>query len=211
MNGSKAQQLIYRGYGKAATQIGFGCIVYRSSSLLSPISPGNVVASNVPASFTTGFEYSEYNKPKNPFWTALIDGNALQIGDWVVGPQGTYYIADMQKILPIAAVNCNRVVSIVRPGYSGSGPMEQTDVAIASNLPIFTYTSGNRGKRPAGFPGPSETEAPMPELECIINSHDSNAIRKSDVIIDELGDRYVIETHNPTSFGHIVLARIEKP
>jgi hypothetical protein len=210
MDGAGLQSIIDRGYGIAAQRIGFPCSVYRPASMLNPVG-GTPLYTNVMAGFTTGSEYSRYNKPKVPDWTALLDGTNIQIGDWFVGAQGTFYIADMQKILPIAAIRCNRTVSIVRPTYTVTGVMEQVDSTIATALPVFAYTSRDKATAPSAFPSPTESAAGMPVMEFYINAHTIGQILKNDVIVDENGDRYVIDAPTFTSFGFVVLAHIEKP
>lgn len=299
MDGTRLQAQIDRGYAICASKIGLPFDVYRPSSLLTPIASGNKVLTAFLASFTVSkdtLNYMSYNKPKVPMWTAILDSSQVQIGDWLIGAQGIFFIADKQALQPIPAIQCSGNVSIVRPGYlpgagpistlgtvaggllytsgtysnvaltggsgtgaqativvfggavasvtktapgidyaigdvlsasaaniggTGSGfsipvtltvgPMEQGETSIATSFPVFGYTARDRGRLPAGFPAASETDAATPSMEYYINTRTIGAIQKNDVIIDEVGTRWVIDTPNRTSFGFIVEARIEKP
>lgn len=211
MNGTRIQQLIWAGLGKAAARVGFPCAVYRSTTLLSPISSGNLLLSNFYVSFTTGYDYSKYQDPKKQYWTAVLDGRQVAIGDWIIAPEATFFIADIQETLPIPAVRCNRIISISRPAWSTSGPLQPTNQIVATAMPAFMYSARIRGKLPAGFPDASETVAGMPEVECHINARGAGVIQKNDIVTDELGTQYVVETYNPTASGYILVLRIEKP
>ena len=202
MDGAGLQSIIDRGYGIAAQRIGFPCSVYRPASMLNPVG-GTPLYTNVMAGFTTGSEYSRYNKPKVPDWTALLDGTNIQIGDWFVGAQGTFYIADMQKILPIAAIRCNRTVSIVRPGYSAVSATPVAETTIASSFPVFGFTS-TRGRSLSGIPVQTQSDSGIHGMVFYLNNHSVGGIRIEDVIVDENGDRFVIDSAALTSFGYIV-------
>jgi hypothetical protein len=282
-----------------ATHIGLPFDVYRSASMLAPLAAGNKVITGLMASFAVSvpaLDFRNYNKPHVPFWTAILDNAQIQIGDWLVGAPGTFYIADKQALQPIPAIQCGSVVTIARPGYvtapgpiqafgavvggtlytdgvyaavslsggSGSGakatitvlggsvssvvltskgigyavgdmlsalassiggtgsgfsvrvnttagPLASGETNIATNFPVFGYTSKDRGGKPAGFTEATETAAEMPSVEFYINSHTVGSVLKNDVLIDETGVRFIIDTPNRTSFGFIANARIEKP
>lgn len=211
MIGATVQKKIWSGNGKASARIGFPCTVYRSSSMVTPLGAGNIIATNFMASFTPTPEYTKYNKPHIPDWIGIFDAKTLQIGDWIVGAYGTFYIADIQGILPIPAVKCDVQVGIVRPSYSVSGPAEQSDVVIASNFPAYSFKMNQGGHSPSGFPEATESKSATPSRIFYINSHVVAAIRKNDVVIDEVSERYAIDSATLTEFGFIILAHLEKP
>ncbi len=211
MIGATVQQKIWRGNGKAAARIGFPCTVYRSASMLNPLVSGNVIASNFMASFTPTPEYMKYNKPHMPDWMGMFDATTLQNGDWIVGTYGTFYLADIQGILPLPSIKCQIQASIVRPGYSVSGPAEQTEAAIASSFPLYSFKLHQGGHSPAGFPEATESKSAIPGRIFYANNHTVGAIKKNDVVIDEVGDRYAVDSATLTSFGFVLLTHLEKP
>ena len=211
MDGPTLQRKVFLGYGKAATRIGFPCTVYRSSSMLAPIVPANIFASNLYASFTPTLNFQKYNKPHVPDWIGIVDATSLQIGDWLVGPSGTFYLADIQESLPLPFIQCVYQVSIVRPAYSTSGPTEELEVTIASNLPVFGFSMKSGVQRPSAFPSASETKAAIPGRLFYVNTRTIGAVQKDDVVIDEVSNRYIVDAAVFTSFGIICQTHIEKP
>jgi hypothetical protein len=211
MDGATLQARIYSGYAKAAARIGLPHDVYRSASMLNPLAVANRLISALPASMTTGMAYSAYNKPKIPDWILIADASQLIIGDWLVGGQGTFYVSDMQPLLPIPVVQCNHVVNIMRPSYSIAGSLEQTETQIASAFPVFMQSKRDKDHTPAGFPTATESATSLPMWITYINAHRVSDIQKNDVIVDENGARYIIDVPDLTSFGYIVETHIEMP
>ncbi|OYV99043.1 MAG: hypothetical protein B7Z62_02070 [Deltaproteobacteria bacterium 37-65-8] len=211
MDAATLQSKVYSGYAKAALRMGLPFDVYRSAGLLTPIAIGNKVHTGLLASFTTGMQYSAYNKPTKPDWIGILDGSQVQLGDWLVGVNDTFWIADMQPLLPIAAAQANRTVSIMRPSYTTTAPMEAQETAIATALPVFMQTKRDVGSAPPDFPTRTNSEAAVPKWTTWINAHAVGQILKNDVMVDENGERYVIDSPDLTSFGYICLSHIEKP
>lgn len=203
MNGAALQSLVYRGYGIAAQRIGYPYAVYRAASMISPIAVGNRILTALYASFTTGFDFKSYSKPLAADCIAIVDGSQVQTGDWMVGQAGTFYIADMQPTLPIAAIQCNRTISIVRPGYSTVSSTPVSETIIASGFPAFGITS-TRGRTQSGIPIQTQSDSGIHGMRYYLNSHTVGDIRIEDVIVDENGDRFVIDSAAPTAFGYIV-------
>src|ERR1700722_19714522 len=46
-------------------------------------------------------KYGKPNKYGKPTWYALVDGTNLEVGDYFVGPEGTFFVATLQPLLPI--------------------------------------------------------------------------------------------------------------
>lgn len=207
MDGNKLQAKIFRGLGIAAKVIGTPFDVYRAPTLIQPLAPANQI-STLKASFTTGYEYKNYGKP-NGLWTVVIDGTNLQIGDYITNGSRTYFIADKQDILPMPAILCSHVVSIIRPGYTTSGPMEATEAVIASGLPVQMWAKGS-GAHSIPFLLGSESKTATPAFTVNINSRNTTDIKQHDVLIDSNGVRYEIDLVNFGMFGIECIARQEK-
>ena len=211
MDGTRMAALVAKGYGIAAARIGLPHTVYRSASMFNPLQNSNQLITNFPASMTTNYQYSAYNKPKVPDWKLIADISQLAIGDWLVGGQGTFYVADLQPLLPTPVVQCNHVVTIMRPSYSIAGSLEQTETQIASFFPVFMQSKRDKDHSPSGFPTSTETATSLPMWITYINAHGVSDIQKNDVIVDENGARYIIDVPDLTSFGYIVETHIEMP
>ncbi|MDE1179495.1 hypothetical protein [Paraburkholderia sp.] len=114
MDSAKLQNRVYKGYQKAALRIGPLYGVYRPSSPLDPLGLGPVVTLN--ASFNAeDMTYSKPNKYGKPTWFCLVDGTQVMVGDYLINDSQTFFIAAMQPILPILAVDCNRTINVLRP------------------------------------------------------------------------------------------------
>lgn len=211
MDAATLQSRIYSGYGKAAARIGLPMDVYRSASMLNPLGAGNRIVSGQLANVTTGWDYGKFNVPKQPLWTLVADASSLNIGDWLVGAEGKFYLADKQSLLPLPVVECNRSVTITRPSYSTTGALEQAETTVASAFPVFMQSKRDKGHTPAGFPDATESTAATPTWLAYINAHGVSDIRKNDVVTDENGVRYVIDVPDLTSFGYIVEMHAEVP
>jgi hypothetical protein len=213
MDAATLQSRIYKGFGKSALHAGYAFAVYRSSSMINPIAVGNMVIASINSVFAPSSTYrlSSYNKPEVPDWTAIVDATQMQAGDWLVGVSGTYYIADLQPLLPIPAIQCNRTISISRAGYTTVAPLEPTQTVIATNLPCFMGNKRDKESSPTSFPAPSDTKTGQPNWLFYINTRGVADIRKNDLITDENGVNYVIDVPNLTSFGYICIAHNEKP
>jgi hypothetical protein len=212
MSGSKIQARLLKGYGKAAKKIGFSYDVYRSATLIDPLAASNQIAT-VMASFTTGSTYGAFNRPSAPYWTTYVDATDLQKGDWLTNGELTYYIADIQQLLPIPSVGCTTQISIVRPGYEvhTGGGYGTKDVVIASNLPVFMTNKKDKSTSPDWFTSNTDSASAMPEWSFNINARTEGDVRAHDIIIDKMGTRYEITSLAFSSFGYIATARISKP
>src|ERR1700722_10498415 len=104
MDAATIQARIYGGYGKAASFIGQTYSVYRANSASNPTAGGNLVTT-LPVSLNAeDMKYGKPNKYGKATWYALLDGSRTRVGDYLVGPGGTFFIAAMQLLLPILAV-----------------------------------------------------------------------------------------------------------
>jgi hypothetical protein len=48
-----------------------------------------------------------YRKPNGygrALWYGVFDGSSIQVGDYLIGPGGTFFVSTMQKLLPILVV-----------------------------------------------------------------------------------------------------------
>lgn len=210
MDGAKIQSLINKGLGKASKKLGSTFSVYRSASLLNPLDPANA-RPDIQASITTGYQYSRFNKPNAPEWTLVADATDLLPGDWLVGDQ-TFYLATIQPLLPMPVIQCNRVVSITRPGYSSAGGnLEASEITVASSLPVFMFSKGAKAASAHAIAFPTNTTAAMDEWVVYINARALNGIQKHDILVDENGDKYEFSVVNFTDWGCIATVRTEKP
>lgn len=202
MDGTKLQDKIYKGYGQAAKRIGFDYQQFRATSANNPLSSTAIRA--LSASFTTNFSYSTPNKYGQAAWLGLFDATLCAVGDILVGEGGTFFIAAMQSTLPIYVVQTNRTVSVLRVsmddgvglgGYGGDTP--STEVPLMAGWPA-SVLQGTKGEaNPANLPGDIRT----PWWAILMPAWPGIVLRTSDIILDELGRKYVISSAELSDMG----------
>jgi len=154
-------------------------------------------------------KYSKPNKYGKPTWYALFDATGAEVGDYFVGPQGTFFIATLQPLLPILVVECNRVIDVIKPQtttgagiqpYSGNTATNQVTVMSQWPASILQGTKGE--KTDAKLPG--DTRAPwwlilLPFCEGII-------IEFGDIINDDLSRSYTVSSAEKSDAGWRITA-----
>lgn len=205
MDGLKLQGKVYYGYAQSAKRIGLEFQQYRPVDALAPIEGGSLIGSLLASFNAQDMKYGKANAYGKPVWFCLADGRVMQVGDYLIRGASAFFIAAMQPLLPILAVECNRVLSFFRPqqqagvgaaGYGGNTMENQ--VAIGSGLPA-SVLQGTKGERnEVGMPG----DVKVPWWAILIPSLPGNVqLRTDDVVIDENGRRYVLASCEQTDLG----------
>jgi hypothetical protein len=232
MDAAQIQAKIWYGYAKSAGFIGSTYKFYRPGTPPPPVDqtswdasgsnwdaggnwdqPGNFLFA-LPVSLNA--EDMTYKKPRGyakATWYALVDGTNLQVGDYFIGPMGTFFIAAMQSLLPILAVQCNRVVSVFRPqivtgvgaqGYGGNTTANETPVIQGRPCSILQGTKGEKAE--GNLPG--DTRAPW---WVILMPYAGADILMDDIITDDLGRRYVVSSAELSALGYRITAMSALP
>ena len=207
MDALTIQSKIYAGRAKAALRIGLSCAVHRSLSAASPL---NQVAT-LNAAFNSGdSNYKKPSTPGNPIWYGDFDGNQTLPGDYLirVSDGAVWFVAAQQQLLPIICIDCNRAVSVVRQNqqssvgalnYGGKIPGNEAVILGASSpWPASILFGGRRQSTGAGLPedvGQSGFRIMLPPSVPI-------TIIAGDIIIDDLANRYVVESAEISDTGY---------
>lgn len=207
MDGTKLQAKIYIGYGKAAKRIGFDYQQFRATSANNPLS--TTALQTLPVSFTTKFTYSAPNKYGEATWLGLFDGRQFTVGDFLVGRQGTFFIAAMQDTLPIYCVQTNRVVDVLRVGMDAgvglggwAGGVRADEVPIMQGWPA-SILQGTKGEtNEAKLPQDVKT----PWWLILLPAYPGIVLRTSDIIRDDLDRKYMISSAELTDMGWRITA-----
>lgn len=211
MDGPTIQARVYAGYAKAAKVIGIAYDQYHPLSAAAPL--GNKVATVLMA-LDSGktFTFSSPNEYGDPTWLALINDATVQAGDYLVGNNGginsnTYFIAGKQFLLPVLAIECNRLLRITRENgvgavgavaYSGKLPSTETDVLGAPGAlwPASILQGGRKeaaASLPAGVKNAGWKILLPPSVPVVINA--------GDIVTDDLARRYAIDSAELTDLG----------
>jgi hypothetical protein len=234
MNSATIQARIWKAYARAAGIIGESYKFYPSGLIgklraddgsLLLADDGSVLEGDLPtppvasplsltsyASLFVSFNaedmnYKKPNKYGKATWYALFDGTNTQVGDYLVGPAGTYFIAAMQLLLPILAVECNRTVTVFRPQvqtgadgeYAGTTTQNQTPLMTGWPCSILQGTKGEKNE--SSLPG--DTRSPW---WSILLPFGGVQILPNDIIVDDQGIRYVVSSPELSDLGYRVTA-----
>lgn len=199
VNQASIQAHVWYGNSKAATKIGAAYQFYRPNGSF----PGPEILL-LPVSLNAeDMKYGKPNKYGKATWYALVDGTSLAVGDYFIGPQGTFFIAAMQPLLPILVVECNRVISIARPqaqtgkgaqSYSGMTAANETPYASSVPCSILQGTKGEKNETAL----PSDTRSPW---WTILFPASVGVVKYGDLIIDDLGQRYIVSSNEQSEYG----------
>jgi hypothetical protein len=131
----------------------------------------------------------------------------------------TWYIASMQEMLPILAVQCNHFVTVERAnqskanGYTSgqyAGYVPATAVAglqasvISSGLPVSILSINHGRKSEMKLP----TDADMPYMTILLPALGDIVYKNRDIVIDEQANRYVIISNELTPLGWRCIAEL---
>ena len=111
------QDRIARGRGTAARHIGASYDAFRPTSPFEPMATANRYL-RLPAAFNA--EDPTFKRPTgygSATWFGLFDNAYTQPGDYLRGPEGIFFIAAQQALLPNLCVLTNRLLDLVRPPH----------------------------------------------------------------------------------------------
>ena len=226
MDGSTLQTKVFAGFAKAASRIGLPFDLYRPQSTSDAIVPGNKIAT-LAAAFTIhsskNFDFTKPSDYDKPLFHALIDPTRIAVGDYLNDPvttAGPYFIAEITSAMPVLAVACNRVVSIYQPGpqnvaegLSGYGgtipttvatPFDGNETAMLTNWPA-SLLMRSRSTRDAYLP----TDSGAGMFRCLIPAFPGVSVRPSSIIVDDLGNRFVVQVAELQDLGWRIDAQHE--
>lgn len=210
MDGVTLQTRIYAGYAKAALRIGLSFSQYRPTAATSPISAPYLLRTMLASFNAMDFKYGRSPLYGKPTRYCLADGALLAPGDYLIGNGFTYFIAAMQPLLPILAVECNRTVTAYRPqqqvgvgavGYGGNTAANETVLASGFPASILQGTKGEHGDTKL----PGDVRNPW-WLVLLPNIPGGVQLRTDDVLVDNDGCRYTVSSAEQTSFGWRITA-----
>lgn len=210
MNGATVQQYVNRGYAKAAPLIGNTYAQYRPTAATAPaISSTNLVTEALPAYFDPQVNFPADNPRQygKAALKAVIDPGAVQPGDYLVGPERTYFVASIQDLMPVLVVYANETVSIERTEananvgslpYGGERPSLMTPVLGV--WPASVLLKSKKEKNPTGL----GSDVPQTEMEILLPyaTGVSPMVEPADLLTLSTGIRYAIDNVELTDLGY---------
>jgi hypothetical protein len=209
MDGLTLQDRVYYGYAKSAQYIGLPFAQYRPTGATNPLSASPLNAALLASFNAQDMKYGKANKYGNPVWFCLADGRVLQVFDYLVGPGKTFYIAAMQPLLPILAVECNTVINVSRPqlqtqvggitDYEGTTAANETPLMTGFPASVLQGSKGERGE--VVLPGDVRNA-----WWIVMFPYVGVTLRSGDLIYDTIGRRYIISSAELTDLGYRLTA-----
>lgn len=210
MTGSTVQQYINAGYAKAASFIGNTYAQYRpTSATVAAISPSTLVNSALPAYFDPQVNFPADNPRQygKAALKAVVNPSAVKPGDYLVGPERTYFVASIQDLMPVLVVYANETVSIERTvsnqnvgllPYGGERPSLMNPVL--GSWPASVLLKGKKEKNPTGL----GSDVPQTEMEILLPYAIgvSPIIEPADLLTLSTGVRYAIDNVELTDLGY---------
>jgi hypothetical protein len=214
MDAATIQDRIYRGYGKAAQRIGFAHDVFRATTANDPTDPARKIATIKAAFDAATYSFTRPNKYGTALWNGLFDGRTTQVGDYLTGPGGTYFVAAQQHLEPILAVECNRTIAVHRPQQqTGVGALPYggndatTETALASGWPA-SVLQGTKGEV-SGARLPGDVRSPWWLI--LVPAIPGVTVNYADIIVDEFSRRFVVSSAELTDLGWRLTASQAEP
>lgn len=201
MDGTTAQARIYAGYAKTAARMGQPYAQYRAASPITPIAGGNLLRS-LECVFAPTDTFRAPHAYKQPTRIMFADGRLLAQNDILVGPYGTFFVADMQPLLPIEIIWCNDSLAIQRLTYSGSTQV-QAFTQVATALPAFVMLKKVDQKSVTGIGGASTASTAIGEFFAFMPiAH--GVVLQGDVVTVAAGVAYTLDTIDNTESGVVI-------
>lgn len=212
MNAAQIQSRIYAGYGKAALTLGTVYSQYRPAGAANPLA---TVRGTLYASFNAeDFGYKRPNKYGQPTWYGVFDGSVTQPGDYLIGQEGTFFIAAQQLHLPILMVECNRQVRLIRQaapanvgavGYSGECASDDVDVlgqravdgSFGTGWPASIILKGRSEQSGTDLPSTTKNVG----WQILLPPSVPITIAAGDILLDDLGRRYAVHGAEQMDLG----------
>lgn len=204
MDGARLQDRVYKGYGKAAQYIGLPFAQHRPVGATNPLTASPLNAALLASFNAEDMKYGRPNKYGKATWYCLADGRLLQVGDYLIGNGQTFFIAALQSILPILAVECNTTLNITRPQVQTQvgGITDYEGTTAANESPLMTgfpasVLQGSKGEK-GDFQLPGDVRNAW---WIVLFPYAGVTLRSGDLIYDFIGRRYVISSAELTDAG----------
>ncbi|CAH2606147.1 conserved protein of unknown function (plasmid) [Rhodovastum atsumiense] len=205
------QSAIWQGLGAAADVLGEGYSLFRPHGVANPVAPGSQIDTvNVRFDAKPAYAFSAPNLYGKAIWYLLGDASGMAVGDYLVGSQGTFFLVAKQPLESPVVVECNAVVSVVRPAKERRPGLQSnymTDAKADEQLLMTSWPCslllGSKGERPAsGIQG----ETRQPWYVVLLPAPDGVDLVTNDLLVDAAGRRLTISAVELTDLGYRLTA-----
>jgi hypothetical protein len=195
MDGVKLADRLAYGAGCAARRIGFLHDAYRPADAQCPIDLKNRFLRLAVAYVLPGGSVGSPSGFAVPFRQAWADWSYLQVGDYLAGPEGTVFVAEIEPPKPMLVVMTNAEVSLSRPAapaLAGLNPygasLPGTEEVLMSGFPASLLMGGSVDKTRAGL----ADDTKLPGFVCLMPASAGVQPFVADSVTDATGARYLV-------------------
>jgi hypothetical protein len=203
-------EAIRRGLGAAARAAGAWCDLYRPQTASDPMAAGNRTL-RLPAMFASPVRFDAPVGYGDALWEGYFDTGYSRPGDYIVGPDGVFFIASQPRLGPVLCVKTNRVLSFARPAAPATagvnryvGVQAAVATALLTDWPASALSAGagGRGALPADAPGVIGGAGGWAVLMPVARVNGARVLlRQGDLVHDDLGRTGVIASAELTDLG----------
>ncbi len=193
------------GLGAVLSSAGYANTVSGLSITFTTPPAGYIVGSSfILASMTPNFQYSTYVGFGKFAYNCLANGTILEVGDFLVGSNRIFYIAALQDLLPIFAVETNDTLSVLR--YSTAGEVGSLDysgltsseMVIAAQWPCSVLKASRFDPDPTKLPSGSK----ISHMQVLMPVPPGVQLFYGDILQDSSGMKYLIDMIELTPLGY---------
>lgn len=212
MSGSQFEAVFNIGPTICGSILGSPYKQYRPSGANNPLGPDNLLATI--SGWITADKAGKGNTAANyakPVWFGMFDPTQTQVGDYLVGPLGTFFIASQNVPQPFQVVLCNHLVSITQPAIQTSfgaqpygGDIVGTEIPLAAEWPcsMLQGTKGEQGT--SRLPG----DVKQPWDIILLPPIPGVNLRNNFIATDETSQRHIMSSTELSALGWRITAAL---
>ena len=197
---------IQRGRGLAAIAVGTLHDLHRPGGAELPLQGGTAIM-RMPALFMPSSNRAlAYG---HPLFEATFDASYTRPGDYLVGPQYTWFVASQAPLLPVLCVKATRTVNIARTGMTNGvglgayGGLQRSAMQpVLRGWPVSMVAHGT-GLDRADLPA----DASLGGWSLLLPVLPAITLRTGDLVTDDLGRAGVVVSVELSDYGWRLLVR----
>ena len=207
MTQDRLQDLINRGLGQAALRTGALYDVFRPEGPALPLDPARRMI-QLSCTLSAGApNFLRQPMPGRPHWYAVMDAAYVQVGDYLSGPLGVFFVASLAALAPPMVMRCDRVLDVLRAEevpasgleeYGGETRYTLQPVLRGWPASVLAGAPSARGELPAEGRG-ATWHVLLPVLPI--------PLRAADLLVDAAGVRFVVVSAESSAEGWRLLAQ----
>jgi len=198
------------GMNIAARTMGIPTDLFRPRDVRNPLALENRIL-RLHAAFTPkSGRFLRGNLYGDPLWHGIFDAAYTRVGDYLVQPEGTYFIAAQLNLAQPLCVQTNRRLTITRAipaglvGENGyGGVIEGHNAVLMENWPASVLGVQSVGSPTAALP----SDVSVPYLSILLPQVAGIVLQVNDSITDDLGRDAMIGAAELTDMGWRITAK----